>query len=145
MGSFFKALLLGFVAGVIAFVTVHELVSLWLLNSGFATRVPWSADQSALSGYPQGLTDALWGGVWGAIFGLILGQPPNGSMTLRGALLGIVGPAVIGALVAVPLLHGQQPFLDLDVNVIWPVVLAAAVFGAAAAWLYGLFSYGRLP
>lgn len=145
MGSFFKALALGFVAGVIVFVTVHELVSLWLLNSGFATRVPWSMDQSALSGYPQGLVDALWGGVWGALFGLILGQPPKGSMTVRGALLGLVGPAVIGALVAVPLIHGAQPFLNADINAIWPVLLAGAAFGAAAAWLYGLFSYGRLP
>lgn len=145
MGSFFKALILGFIAGVIAFVTVHELVSLWLLNSGHATRVPWSMDPSALSGYPQGMVDALWAGLWGALFSVILGQPPSGSMTLRGLLLGLIGPAVIGTLVAVPLIHGEQPFLNPDVNVIWPVLLAGAVFGAAAAWLYGLFSYGRLP
>lgn len=145
MGIFFKTLILGFVAGLIAFVIAHELVSLWLLNHGYSTRVPWSADPSALTGYPQGVTDALWGGVWGALFALILGSMPQGALTLRGAVLGLVGPAIIGTLVAVPLMNGLQPFANGDIQVIWPVLVAGAVFGAVAAWIYGFLSYGRLP
>jgi hypothetical protein len=67
-------------------------------------------------------------------------------MTLRGALLGLIGTAVIGTLVAIPLIRGEQPFLNPDINAIWPVLVAGAGFGAVTAWLYGFFSSGcRLP
>jgi len=71
---------------------------------------------------------------------------PKGSMTLRGAVLGIVGPALLGVFVAAPLLNGNELFLGGDVNLIWPVLVVTAVFGAITAWLYGFFSSGlRLP
>lgn len=146
MGSLLKSVVLGFVAGVIAYLLVHEGISLWLLNNGYATRVPWSMDPSLITGSPQIVVDAAWGGLWGAIFGLILGSVPKGSMTLRGAVLGLIGTAVIGTLIALPLIHGEQPFAAVDVNAIWPVLLVGAVFGAATAWLYGFLTSGcRLP
>ncbi len=146
MGSLLKSLVLGFVAGVIAYLLVHEGVSLWLLNNGYATRVPWSMEPSLITGSPQIIADAAWGGLWGAIFGLILGSVPKGSMTVRGAILGLVGTAVVGTLVALPLVHGQHPFATVDVTTLWPVLVLGAVFGAATAWLYGFFTSGcRLP
>ncbi len=146
MGSLLKSLVLGFVAGVIAYLLVHEGVSLWLLNNGYATRMPWSMEPSLITGSPQIIVDAAWGGLWGAIFALILGSVPRGSMTLRGAILGLVGPAVIGTLVALPLVHGGQPLATVDVDTLWPVLVLGAVFGAATAWLYGFFTSGcRLP
>ena len=146
MGSFFKSLVLGFIAGAIAFVAVHEAISLWLLNSGYSTYVPWSMEPSTFTGWPQIASGAAWGGLWGAIFAIVLGPVPQGSMTLRGALLGLIGPAVVGTLVLVPLIRSEQPFLNHDINVIWPVLAACAGFGAVAAWLYGFFSSGcRLP
>ncbi|MGE3229533.1 MAG: hypothetical protein AB7J30_08855 [Hyphomicrobium sp.] len=146
MGSFFKSLVLGFIAGVVAYVSVHELIGLWLLNAGYSTRIPWSTEPSLISGSPQIAVDAAWAGLWGAIFSVILGAVPQGSMTVRGAVLGLVGPALIGTLVAVPLVHGATPFEGVDVNGIWPVLLVGAGFGAATAWLYGFFTAGcRLP
>jgi hypothetical protein len=145
-GLSFKNLLLGFVAGAIAMVTVHELITMWLLNAGYASRVPWSMEPSALTGYPQIATDAVFGGVWGAIFALILGNVPRGSMTVRGALLGLIGPALVGALVVIPLIRSEPPFYGNDINLIWPVLVSGAGFGIAAAWLYGFFTSGcRLP
>ncbi|HYD15177.1 MAG TPA: hypothetical protein VEA77_02145 [Hyphomicrobium sp.] len=145
-GSSLKSLVIGFIAGAIALVTAHELISLWLYNAGYATRVPWSMEPSALTGWPQIATDALWAGVWGAVFALILGNPPKGSMTLRGAILGLIGPALIGVLVVLPLIRQEPLFLGNDINLIWPVLAVAAGFGAATAWLYGFFTSGlRLP
>ncbi len=145
-GVSFRNLLVGFIAGAIAMVTVHELITLWLLNAGYTSRVPWSTEPSALTGYPQIATDAVFGGVWGAIFALILGNVPKGSMTVRGAILGLIGPALIGALVAIPLIRNEPPLYGSDINLIWPVLVAGAGFGAAAAWLYGFFTSGcRLP
>lgn len=146
MGNLFKSLVLGFVAGAIAYLLVHEAVGLWLLNNGYTTRVPWSTEPSLITGSPQIVVDAAWGGLWGAIFGLILGGVPKGSMTLRGAVLGLIGTAVIGTLIALPLIRGEQPFATVDINAIWPVLVLGTVFGAATAWLYGFLTSGcRLP
>jgi hypothetical protein len=65
MGSVLKSLLLGFIAGAIAMVTVHELISQWLYIHEFSTRIPWSLEPSTLTGYPQIATDAVLGGAWG--------------------------------------------------------------------------------
>jgi hypothetical protein len=146
VGTSLKSLLLGFVAGVIALVTVHELVNMWLLNQGYAARTPWSMELSPLTGYPEIATNAACGGLWGVLFALILGNPPRGSMTLRGAILGLLGPALAGTLVALPMIRNEPVLLGNDINLIWPVLAAGAAFGAATAWLYGFLTSGcRLP
>lgn len=145
-GASFKNVLLGFVAGAIAMVTAHELISLWLANVGVTSRVPWSTEPSALTGLPQIAADAIFGGVWGAIFALILGNVPKGSMTLRGFFLGIIGPALIGTLVLVPIVKKEALFLGGNPDLVWPVLAMGAGFGVAAAWLYGFLTSGcRLP
>jgi hypothetical protein len=89
---------------------------------------------------------AVTGGLWGALFGLILGWKPQGMMTIRGAILGLIGPGLIAAFLTVPYLaHRSSPLLDGNVSEIVPILCIAAGFGAVAAWLYGLFSFGRLP
>ncbi len=145
-GTSFKNLLIGFAAGAIALVTVHELIALCLADAGHISRVPWSLETSALTGLPQIATDVIWGGVWGMVFAVILGNVPQGSMTVRGAILGLVGPALIGMLVLVPLVRGETLFFNADLDLIWPVLVLGAGFGAATAWLYGFFTAGgRLP
>lgn len=145
-GTSFKSLVLGIIAGAIAVVTAHELIVLWLNNSGLTTRVPWSMEPSALSGLPQIAVDAAWGGLWGAIFAIVLGGLPEGSMTLRGAVLGLFGPGILGGLIIVPLINGAQPFYGNDIEQIRQIVLPAIGFGSVTAWLYGfLTSGGRLP
>ncbi|MDQ8698539.1 hypothetical protein [Hyphomicrobium sp. LHD-15] len=145
-GTSVKTLVLGIIAGAIAVVTVHELIVLWLNNSGLTTRIPWSMEPSAYSGLPQIAVDAAWGGLWGAIFAIILGGVPEGSMTVRGAILGLFGPAILGGLLIVPLLNGQQPFYGNDIEQIRQIALPAIGFGAVTAWLYGFLTSGcRLP
>jgi hypothetical protein len=95
---------------------------------------------------PHVVNAALWGGLWGGLFGLFLGSQPHGSMTLRGALLGILGPAVAGSFLLAPLIQGGAPFLGGDVGGIIALLCIFAGFGAATAWLYGFFHAGcRLP
>ena len=151
--NFLKAIVLGFIAGAIATLTVHEFIS-WLFNnpslwSGWP-RTSWSKEPVLVPlldiAVPQIFSDMFWGGLWGSLFGLILGARPQGSMTLRGAAMGIVGPALIGVFLAVPLLTQKfPPFFGGDVSKIVPVLVILAGFGAATAWLYGMFRYGRLP
>lgn len=151
-GTSFKSLMLGFIAGVIATVTVHELISYALLQQGLFPRVPWSMEPVALGplanlGIPHIVSDMFWGGVWGAVFALIWGNPPQGPLTIKGALLGIIGPAIIGVFTLVPLLTAKFPlFFGGDISMIWPVLVILAGFGAATGWLYGFLTSGcRLP
>lgn len=143
-----KGIVLGFIAGAIATITAHEIIS-WIFTlpnvwTGWG-RLSWDMAPNEF-GVPKILSATFWGGLWGSVFGLILGAHPEGSMTLRGAVLGIVGPALIGVFLAVPMLTGRfPPFFGGDVSKIVPVLAILAGFGAVTAWLYGMFRYGRLP
>ncbi len=147
-----KSLVFGFIAGAIAAITVQEAIS-WLFVhywTGWHAH-PWGTFEVRSLLFPNIhipwiAAVALTGGLWGALFGLILGWKPEGHLTIRGAILGLFGPGLIGGFIAIPYLSGwTSPLLDGDVSVIVPVIAISAGFGAVAAWLYGLFSYGRLP
>lgn len=145
-----RSILLGFIAGVIATVTVHEFIS-WIFNTYWTgwERQSWNfapIDNGPMPGMPQLVSDAIWGGLWGALFGVILGSYPRGALTFKGMFLGLIGPALIGVFVAVPLLTGRfPPFFGGDPSKIIPVLFILAGFGAVTAWLYGLFQHGHLP
>jgi hypothetical protein len=95
---------------------------------------------------PWMVGNGITAGLWGALFGLLLGWKPIGMMTIRGAILGLFGPALIGAFIVVPHLAGKpSPLLEGDVSQIVPILCMSAGFGAVTAWFYGLFSWGRLP
>jgi len=142
----FKGLMLGFAAGVLATLTAHELIKMALVNAEVIQRVPWNMQPAEITGIPQIASDTLWGGVWGAIFALVLGDVPKGSMTLRGIILGILGPALVGVFLLVPILKGGSLFMGGDPTLIASVLLILAGYGATTAWLYGFFTAGcRLP
>ncbi|MGQ0674395.1 MAG: hypothetical protein ACT4N2_16170 [Hyphomicrobium sp.] len=147
--STIKSIILGFIAGVIATLTVHELIKMFFYDANIIPFKPWDmapVDNGPLAGVmPRVANAAFWGGLWGSLFAVMLDNPPQGSMTLRGAVLGILGPAIAGVFLIVPLLKGNPPFLGGDVGGIIAVLSILAGYGAVTAWLYGLFSYGRLP
>jgi hypothetical protein len=153
-GFSLKHLILGFIAGAIATVTVHELINLAILRAGVDfPRQPWSMDPvtikfgaSTLAEIPRIASDTFWGGVWGMVFAVILGAVPKGSMTLKGILLGLIGPALLGVFILVPVIKGGELFLGGNQTAIGCVLLILAGFGAATAWLYGFLTSGcRLP
>ncbi|MET0406756.1 MAG: hypothetical protein ABW006_00160 [Hyphomicrobium sp.] len=147
-----KSIVLGFCAGLIAAATVQEAIS-WLFVHYWTG---WEAEPWSLRPMPSLLIpsvvlpwlvgSAITAGLWGALFGLILGWKPIGMMTIRGAILGLFGPGLISAFLAVPYLaHRPSPLLEANVSEIVPILVISAGFGAVTAWLYGLFSWGRLP
>jgi hypothetical protein len=136
-----KSLALGFIAGAIAVVTAHEIINFILLQAGLFPRVPWSMEPAAVTGVPQIVSDMFWGGVWGILFVLLYGIIPGGSPTVKGLVFGILGTAVLGVFILVPLITGRFPlFFGFDPMPILSVLLILAGFGAAMGWLYGLLA-----
>jgi hypothetical protein len=136
-----RNLICGFIAGAIAVVTVHEVVNFLLLEAGVFPRIPWSMEPAAMTGLPQILSDAFWGGLWGVLFALIVSCIPGRSLIVRGLVFGIVGPAIIGVFILVPLITGRfQLFFGGDPQLIVSVLLILGAFGAGMGWLYGLFA-----
>ena len=134
-----KSLALGFFAGAIAVVTAHEIIDFILLQAGMFPRVPWSMEPAAMTGVPQIVSDMFWGGVWGILFVLLYGFIPGGGPTVKGLIFGILGPAILGVFILVPLITGSFPlFFAFDPKPIVSVLLILAGFGAAMGWLYGL-------
>lgn len=152
-GVSLKNIILGFVAGALATVTIHEVIKHFLVQAGYLPPelVPWSLEliktgPLAPFDIPSLGNDAFWGGLWGSVFALILGNAPVGSMTLRGAILGLLGPALIGKFTLVPYIKGEPLFMGGDVTLIGSVLLILLGFGAVTAWLYGFLASGcRLP
>jgi len=148
-GTSLKALIFGFIAGAIATLTVHELIKSAFFDAGVIPLPPWNMDAIDTGPFagvlPKIASATFWGGVWGSILAMIFGNAPTGSMTLRGLAFGITGPALIGVFLLVPLLKGGEPFLGGNVPAIGAVLCILAGGGVVTAWLYVLFSYGRLP
>lgn len=134
-----KGLAIGFIAGAIAVVTVHELINYLLLQAGVFPRVPWSMEPAAMTGVPQIVSDALWGGLWGSLFILLADKIPGGSSIVKGIIFGMVGPAIIGVFILVPLITERFPlFFDYNPQMLGSVLLILGGWGAATAWLSGL-------
>lgn len=135
-----KNLAAGFFAGAIATVTVHELIKLVLFQAGMFPAAPWPMSPAAMTGVPQFVSDMFWGGLWGLIFVLLYHAIPAASATIKGLIFGIIGPAIIGVFILVPLITARFPlFFGGDAKLIVSVLLILAGFGAAMGWLYARF------
>ena len=136
-----KNLLLGFAAGAIATVTAHEIIAFVLLKAGMFPRIPWSMKPAAMSGIPQIASDMFWGGLWGSLFAVIHPQVPGPNLSVKGLIFGLVGPALVGVFILVPLLTGRIPFfLGGNPQLMLCVLLILGGFGTALGWLYGEFT-----
>ena len=131
-----QSLAFGFIAGAIAVVTVHEIIDYVLYRAGVFPRVPWSLKPSAMTGVPQIVSDAFWGGVWGIVFALLYNVLPGDGPTVKGLIFGVIGSAILGVFILVPLITGRFPlFFGFDLDFIGSVLLILAGFGAATGWL----------
>lgn len=143
-----KAMVLGFIAGAIATVTIHEIISAIFTNPSLWTgwdRVSWDLTPNDY-GVPKIFSAAFWGGLWGMLFPVVFGTLPTGPLTLKGILFGLIGPALIGVFLAVPLITQRFPvFMDGRAELVIPVLFILAGFGGFLGWLYGFFAYKRLP
>ena len=130
----------GFFAATIAVVTVHEIIKAILFQAGLIPLVPWSLSPVPVTGLPHIISAMFWGGVWGVLFVLTYRMIPGNGPTMKGLIFGIIGPAVLGVFILVPLITGRFPlFFAGDLKLIISVLLILSGFGAAMGWLYSKF------
>ena len=104
-----KGIVLGFVAGAIATLTVHELIS-WLFNTYWTgwERVSW--DMAPLSNsflpdvtVPKIVSAAFWGGLWGIVLWALIRKRTGVSHWLLALVLGAVLPSLVAWFVVFPI------------------------------------------
>ena len=141
-----KSIVLGFIAGALAALTALMVMEIVWAQTSFRPQLVFPA--GLLSGEFTFVNDIVWGGIWGAIMGLVFGALPQGPLTFKGFLFGLIGPGLIGiaVLMLFPAIVGGGAGPDLsDVVGMLQRLVSAGVWGAAAGWLYGMFCYQRLP
>lgn len=138
-----KSIVLGFIAGALAAITALMLMDLLWARTGYGSQLIFPPGY--LSGVPSFASDMVWGGMWGALMGLLFGAHPQGPLTFKGFLYGLIGPGLIGLLIVLPFLGGTEMLNIGNFGGLWPQFLSAGAFGAAAGWLYGFLCYQRLP
>jgi hypothetical protein len=129
-------LLIGFAAGALATLTVHQAM-IWLLSSAGAIQgTPYSWRPVAPLGVPQFLNLAFWGGLWGCVFALIADRfPRSWPLWLAGFVFGAIAPTLVGWFVVAPL-RGQPMAQGFNPARMWPGPLINGVFGIGTALFY---------
>ncbi len=100
---------LGFIAAVIAVLTVHEGI-IYLLAVGDYLPPPnraWSMTPPIPPyGVPRLVNNAFWGGLWGVLFALVYNLIPGGMSWLKGLIFGVC-MVVVSNWILLPLIKGQ--------------------------------------
>ena len=131
-----RAVVLGFLAGVLSTLIFHQ-ITIGILNSaGFVPSAPYSLRPIPPLGVPAVLNLAFWGGLWGIIWALVAEhQPRRWPSWLAGFLIGAILPTLVGWFVVAPLkglpvAQGFSParmWIGPLVNGIWGLGTAAVL------------------
>ncbi len=140
------AILLGFVAGAIAVLTVHQSIVYVLASAKIlpATSQAWSMATIAPFGIPKIANDVFWGGLWGALFAVVWPKIPGGALWLRGLIFGLL-VALFSNWMLVPFIKGtllkfpnQAFFGGLDPTRMMATLLILGGFGLTIGLVYGI-------
>ena len=131
---YFKLPIIGFIAGFLAVLIVHQ--SLWYLLNQVGVIPPerpaWPLDPIPPFGVPSVISKAFWGGVWGAVLALPLGRLRGASYWTAWILVGAQALALV-AFFVVPPLKGEA------IPALWPRFLASLLVNGAWGFGTGLF------
>src|SRR3954468_7762928 len=90
-------LALGFIAGFLATLTIHQITIGLLAAAGTIPNGPYSMRPVPPLGVPSVLNLAFWGGVWGCVWALIADRVPRSlPFGVAGVVFGAFGGALVG-------------------------------------------------
>lgn len=127
-----RRLLLSFIAGFIATLTLHQM-ALWVLHKmALAPKPPYAMNAVPPFGVPAVVSLAFWGGVWGALMIPVIDRQRGARYWVSAIVFGALLPTLVAWFLVAPLKHqpvasGWNPKLMM----IGPIVNAAWGFGTA--------------
>jgi hypothetical protein len=127
---------LGFLAGALATLTLHQ-IAIGILNLvGAIPSGPYSLRPVPPLGVPAVLNLAFWGGVWGIAWAFVADRMPrNWPVFLAGFLFGAIPPTLVGWFVIAPL-KGQPIAQGFNLARMWIGPLVNGVWGLGTALIY---------
>jgi hypothetical protein len=129
-------LALGFIAGFLATLTLHQITIGLLAAAGTIPNGPYSMRPVPPLGVPSVLNLAFWGGVWGCVWALVADRPPrNLPLWLAGLIFGAVAPTLFGWFVVAPL-KGQPVAQGFNLARMWIGPLVNGMWGLGTALIY---------
>lgn len=152
--------LLGFIAGALAVVTVHQAVVFIFGNMGLARGTAWSFETTGPYGLwlgtpgeiswrvPRLVNLMFWGGVWGSVYALVERKLPGRAAWMRGLVLAVL-MVVFANWMAIPFLKNTlfgaklEYFGGLVVQRMLVSLAINASFGVALGILYDWMSRKR--
>jgi hypothetical protein len=94
----------GFVAGLFATLTFHQLMLSLLWALGVAPFGPFPMAATQPFRVPVVLSLAFWGGIWGILFALIDGRfPRRGGYWVTAFIFGAIFPSLVALMVVLPM------------------------------------------
>jgi hypothetical protein len=134
--SLARNLVLGFVAGAIAVLIVHQVMVLILGTVGLARNPPYSMAPVKPWGVPTLFNSMFWGGLWGAVFGAIADRlPRQWPLFVTGFLFGVLGPVLVGWFVVAPI-KGLPVAAGWNPTRMLTSVLINGPFGIGVAYIF---------
>lgn len=129
-------LALGFIAGFLATLTLHQITIGLLAAAGVIPSGPYSMRPIPPFGVPAVLNLAFWGGVWGCVWALVADRMPrNLPLWLAGLIFGAIAPTLFGWFVVAPL-KGQPVAQGFNLARMWIGPLVNGMWGLGTALIY---------
>lgn len=131
-------LLVGFAAGFVSVLLLHQGILAFLHSIGFIPFAPYPTQPTQPFEIPQIWSSAFWGGIWGIVLSRVAGQIRQHSrFWIKALLFGMLAPTavflfVIMPLKGMPVAGGWQPNLivtGLMINAAWGVGVAVSLWG----------------
>lgn len=137
-----RTALLGFIAGSLSVVFFHQGMVLILHLMKQTPNFPWNMSTFRGGPFPIPVivNQMFWGGLWGIGFAALAGYIPIAHNILRGIVYGLLGSALLGNGILVPLFKGGPFFWGFQPPRMIISALIASAFGAGIAVFYRLLT-----
>jgi hypothetical protein len=129
---------LGFLAGALATLVLHQIAIGVLHGLGILPNPPYSLRPVGPLRIPSVLNLAFWGGLWGIAWALLSERMRIGwPIWLAGLVFGAVAPTLVGWFVVAPL-RGQPLAQGFNLSRMWIGPVVNAIWGLGTALIYDL-------